>query len=218
MLTPRSLLGCVIASSRAAHVSNSDLCRVDKGPQALGVLGQQQHPPSQSGALHSRRSRPTPHTSLRCRQRDQLPRAMQQLPLQDLPAEDGLSSVPLAFLAPTVLLILLMQVFKELTTDAARYARQKNTRFSDEERNALIEGVFILGTGHWAAILDRFSTVFAPGRNSVDLKDKWRNLVKAAKSSGSGREQRGGAVPRDQVIKIMEIVHREDHPGSEEES
>ncbi|CAL8466847.1 g6383 [Coccomyxa elongata] len=94
--------------------------------------------------------------------------------------------------------------------------RQKNKRFSDEERNALIEGVFIMGTGHWAAILDRFSTVFAPGRNSVDLKDKWRNLVKAAKSSN--REQRGGAVPREQVIKIMEVVHREDHPGSEEES
>lgn len=95
-------------------------------------------------------------------------------------------------------------------------SRQRNRRFSEEERNALIEGVLILGTGQWAAILDRFSTVFAPGRNSVDLKDKWRNLVKLAKSSG--REQRGGAVPREQIVKILEVVHREDHPGSDEES
>ena len=93
-------------------------------------------------------------------------------------------------------------------------ARQKNKRWSDEERDALINGVTILGTGHWAAILDRYTTIFAPGRNSVDIKDKWRNLVKLAQQK---REARGGTLPREQVVKILEVIHREEHPDSEPE-
>ena len=93
-------------------------------------------------------------------------------------------------------------------------ARQKNRRWSDEERDALVDGVLIYGTGQWAAILDRYTTIFAPGRTSVDIKDKWRNLVKLAQAK---REARGGTVPRDQIVKILEVIHREEHPDYEEE-
>lgn len=94
------------------------------------------------------------------------------------------------------------------------HARQKNKRFSDEERDALVDGVIIYGTGHWATILDRYTTIFAPGRTSVDLKDKWRNLVKLAQQK---REARGGTVPREQIVKILEVIHREEHPDSDQE-
>ncbi|EIE26538.1 hypothetical protein COCSUDRAFT_59065 [Coccomyxa subellipsoidea C-169] len=99
-------------------------------------------------------------------------------------------------------------------TESPGRRRQKNKRWSDEERDALINGVTILGTGHWAAILDRYTTIFAPGRNSVDIKDKWRNLVKLAQQK---REARGGTLPREQVVKILEVIHREEHPDSEPE-
>lgn len=85
--------------------------------------------------------------------------------------------------------------------------KSKNRRFSAEEITALVEGVLILGTGHWAAIRDRYSTVFAPGRNSVDLKDKWRNLVKLVQEQ---RTARGTTLPREIAVKIMEVLHRED--------
>lgn len=40
----------------------------------------------------------------------------------------------------------------------------------------LVKGVEVFGVGKWASILERFS--FGPYRDSVSLKDKWRNMVK----------------------------------------
>ena len=38
--------------------------------------------------------------------------------------------------------------------------------------------MIVRGTGSWADILAQHRAVFHPTRTSVDLKDKWRNLVK----------------------------------------
>ena len=77
----------------------------DKGLQEQEVLQLHRQLPSQSGALHSRRSRPTLPISLRCHQRGQLQRAMKQLPPQDLPAGDGQTSISLLFSAPRIFLL-----------------------------------------------------------------------------------------------------------------
>ena len=49
--------------------------------------------------------------------------------------------------------------------------------FSAAEEDELRRGVALHGTGAWAAILRTGS--FAAQRTNVDLKDKWRNMVKA---------------------------------------
>lgn len=53
-------------------------------------------------------------------------------------------------------------------------------RWRNEEVDKLIEGCSIYGPGKWAHILDYGDEVFAErGRSTVDLKDKFRNLVKS---------------------------------------
>ena len=60
-----------------------------------------------------------------------------------------------------------------------RGRRQKpNTRWSEEETALLVDAVCVRGTGSWADILEQHRAIFHPTRSSVDLKDKWRNLVK----------------------------------------
>ena len=60
-----------------------------------------------------------------------------------------------------------------------RGRRQKpNTRWSEEETALLVDAVCVRGTGSWADILEQHRAAFHPTRSSIDLKDKWRNLVK----------------------------------------
>lgn len=53
----------------------------------------------------------------------------------------------------------------------------QNRRWTDDEVNALKDGCRHFGVGSWSKILgyhwDRFNN-----RTQVDLKDKWRNLVR----------------------------------------
>lgn len=77
-------------------------------------------------------------------------------------------------------------------------------RFTEDEKNALIDGVSIMGTGCWAAILQRYKDTFQPGRTSVHLKDKWRNLVTLAQKK---RADRGTNLSREQAVKILEVLH-----------
>ena len=51
-------------------------------------------------------------------------------------------------------------------------------RFTEEEVNALIDGVATYGLGKWSEILTQSFGQFE--RTGVDLKDKWRNLTLAA--------------------------------------
>jgi hypothetical protein len=91
-------------------------------------------------------------------------------------------------------------------SDAVSSCR-KNHKFSDAERDALIEGVTVRGTGNWADILHHYRGVFHHSRKSNDLKDKWRNLVMLAQNK---RAPRGSTLPREQIIKILEVLHTAD--------
>lgn len=54
-----------------------------------------------------------------------------------------------------------------------------NTRWTEEETHLLLEGVNLFGVGVWAKIL-KWGWEGDVTRNSVDLKDKWRNMVAAS--------------------------------------
>ena len=59
-------------------------------------------------------------------------------------------------------------------------ARRPRTPWSRDEVAALELGVSTLGEGHWGVILERYAARFHSRRTDVDLKDKWRNLQRAA--------------------------------------
>lgn len=59
--------------------------------------------------------------------------------------------------------------------------RRRNRAWSDEETNALLHGVTEYGEGKWKLILTLFHDKFIR-RTEVDLKDKWRNLLRYHKS------------------------------------
>ncbi|GMH68310.1 hypothetical protein TrRE_jg5718 [Triparma retinervis] len=59
------------------------------------------------------------------------------------------------------------------------YGRKKQKRrpWSQEEEACIRAGVERYGEGHWAKIRDDYSKILE-GRNSVNIKDKWRNMNK----------------------------------------
>eukprot|EP01028_Stygiella_incarcerata_P000584 TRINITY_DN1084_c0_g1_i1.p1 TRINITY_DN1084_c0_g1~~TRINITY_DN1084_c0_g1_i1.p1 ORF type:complete len:1002 (-),score=315.05 TRINITY_DN1084_c0_g1_i1:3147-5882(-) len=59
--------------------------------------------------------------------------------------------------------------------------KHKRRGFTEEETKNLIKGVKKFGRGQWKVILEEFE--FEEGRSGVDLKDKWRNLTRAAQKS-----------------------------------
>ena len=59
-------------------------------------------------------------------------------------------------------------------------AKRKKKHFSEQEVQHLREGVQKYGVGNWANILNDTTLKFDETRNAVSLKDKWRNLMKAA--------------------------------------
>lgn len=69
-----------------------------------------------------------------------------------------------------------LEEFK-MPSERARHAtgRRKKRYWNDEEIENLLKGVRKHGPGNWAKILSCYE--FAPGRTSVDLKDKYRNLL-----------------------------------------
>ena len=60
-------------------------------------------------------------------------------------------------------------------------ARRQRTWWTEEEEAALDLGVRTFGEGRWEAILDTYAAKFQSCRTVVDLKDKWRNMQKAAR-------------------------------------
>jgi Myb-like DNA-binding domain len=61
------------------------------------------------------------------------------------------------------------------------------TRFSDPEHMMLFAGVRRFGAGKWKLILAAYP--FNARRSPVDLKDKWRNVLKKEKRRSRGGEQ-----------------------------
>lgn len=74
--------------------------------------------------------------------------------------------------------------------------RRKKRFWTDDEIELLLEGVRTHGLGCWAKILSEYE--FAPGRTSVDLKDKYRNLLKLqAKEQEAHRAKRAALASTD---------------------
>jgi hypothetical protein len=63
-----------------------------------------------------------------------------------------------------------------------RKQRRKRIFWTQIEENQLRKGVDEFGVGKWARILNKYPHVFQH-RNSVDLKDKWRNISRKSNSA-----------------------------------
>ena len=72
-----------------------------------------------------------------------------------------------------------------------RRREEKGGRFVTEEIDALVELVNKHGTGAWAVIrAEGRGRGFAMTRTQVDLKDKWRNLLKAGHPAATAAQER----------------------------
>ena len=60
--------------------------------------------------------------------------------------------------------------------------RVRGLLFSAAEEEELRRGVALHGNGAWAAIIYAGRGIFAAQRTNVDLKDKWRNMVRAGEA------------------------------------
>ncbi|KAM7276315.1 hypothetical protein ACFE04_018181 [Oxalis oulophora] len=56
-------------------------------------------------------------------------------------------------------------------------ARKKKKQWSPEEEETLRKGVKKFGKGNWTLILNAYAVEFE-GRTAIDLKDKWRNMIR----------------------------------------
>nr|KYP44525.1 Telomeric repeat-binding factor 2 [Cajanus cajan] len=59
----------------------------------------------------------------------------------------------------------------------ARQTRRRKRKWSSLEEETLRAGVQMFGEGNWATIRSFYSNVFE-NRSGVDLKDKWRNMIR----------------------------------------
>ena len=89
--------------------------------------------------------------------------------------------------------------------DGGIYRRRKqHNPWSIEETRMLIKGVSICGEGHWADI-KRLEFTELASRSPVDLKDKWRNLLRLAQFSHTyprNKKVRGKCV-RSAEMRVM---------------
>ena len=79
-------------------------------------------------------------------------------------------------LAPSNTLEQAMRIIENATTESQpSEKKQRRVGWSKEEEKNLVDGVAMYGEGNWAIILRNFE--FHGCRDSVSLKDKWRNIV-----------------------------------------
>merc|ERR1711916_210050 len=62
-----------------------------------------------------------------------------------------------------------------------KFDRRMRQTWTEEETESLVEGVKKHGAGHWSDIVSDSKLTFSPKRTNVDLKDKWKNLLKSGK-------------------------------------
>ncbi len=79
----------------------------------------------------------------------------------------------------------------------------KRLSWKDSEAIKLLVGVDIYGQGNWSKIKDAFSKVFH-NRTSVQLKDKYRVLIKPANSDYYKRLLHEAKI---EIRKLREISH-----------
>ncbi|TVU30538.1 hypothetical protein EJB05_22168, partial [Eragrostis curvula] len=75
-----------------------------------------------------------------------------------------------------------------------KHGRKNNDSWSEDEMRKLVQSVSIKGVGRWSKVKeDHFPTSI---RTAVNLKDKWRNLVKACRAK----------VKRRKKVKVQEAT------------
>ncbi len=82
--------------------------------------------------------------------------------------------------------------------------RESYTRFSPSEQQNLLDGVARYGAGNWKKILSSYS--FHSKRTAVDLKDKYRNILRA-------QERARNATQRSASSHTPNSSSRQDFPN-----
>lgn len=86
-------------------------------------------------------------------------------------------------------------------------------RWTFEETEAFLAGVEAHGVGNWQKVYDACASLFGQRRTTVDLKDKWRNLVKAVSTPGLiPRSVRLTPVQKQRILVCMQ-AKGEDNKG-----
>lgn len=86
--------------------------------------------------------------------------------------------------------------------------------WSPEETSALVNGVARLGVSKWAEI-KRQNIPELRNRSAVDLKDRWRNLVRMVKT-GKHRGERDRALTPEILASVRNIIAQENAGGRSE--
>lgn len=94
---------------------------------------------------------------------------------------------------------------------------RKHRTWTLSEVTKLVDGVAKYGAGKWSEI-KRLSFTSYPYRSSVDLKDKWRNLLKVSFADSSqdtkkacSRKQIQTPLPAAILAKVRELAERQGH-------
>ncbi|XP_057805389.1 uncharacterized protein LOC131020533 isoform X4 [Salvia miltiorrhiza] len=107
------------------------------------------------------------------------------------------------------------------STEEASGRRKHHRLWTISEVRKLIEGVSQYGVGRWSRIKKLFFSASAH-RTSVDLKDKWRNLLKASgmqeQGSQQGEKKRNLAwrpLPKSILRRVCELATMHPYPKGE---
>ncbi|CAN6879608.1 unnamed protein product [Brassica oleracea] len=106
------------------------------------------------------------------------------------------------------------RVDRPVTQSAMR--RKHHRAWSLSEVKNLVEGVSKYGVGKWS-VIKRLSYSSFPHRTPVDLKDKWRNLLKACfaraplNKMGSMRKYGSMAIPSEVLSEVRELAQKKSH-------
>ncbi|KAJ0241020.1 TRF-like 6 [Hirschfeldia incana] len=92
--------------------------------------------------------------------------------------------------------------------------RKHHRAWTLSEVTQLVEGVSKYGAGKWSEI-KKFSFSSYPHRTSVDLKDKWRNLLRASfaqspsNSMGSFKKHGSMHIPVEILLQVRELAEKQ---------
>lgn len=106
------------------------------------------------------------------------------------------------------------RVDRPITQSAMR--RKHHRAWSLSEVKNLVEGVSKYGVGKWS-VIKKLSYSSFPHRTPVDLKDKWRNLLKACfaraplNKMGSMRKYGSMAIPSQVLSQVKELSQKKSH-------
>jgi len=99
--------------------------------------------------------------------------------------------------------------FSEKTAGGLHRRRKQHNPWKIEETRMLIKGVSICGEGHWADI-KRLDFPELLNRSPVDLKDKWRNLLRLAQITDLNIRHRKGDkrtdLPRELLNQVKSLA------------